>query len=82
MSLHSFLERRDHRLLDVYRGNRSWTQLRREAGRSTLQADDGGLEALVLKSLSRLTHLDDPERVAFYGNLLNDERPPGEASVR
>jgi len=76
VSLQSFLERRDYRLPDVYRSNRSWTQLRREAGRSTLQADDAGLEASVLKSLSRLTHLDDPERVAFYGDLLKDERPP------
>jgi superfamily II DNA or RNA helicase/HKD family nuclease len=71
-----FLERHDHRLEDVYRGERSWTQLRREAGRATTQPADAELETRMLKALGRLTHIDDPERVAFYRDLIQASVPP------
>jgi superfamily II DNA or RNA helicase/HKD family nuclease len=79
VGLAEFLDRHDHRLEDVYRGG-SWTSLRRAAGRSTPAAIDTDLEARTLKALGRLTHLDDPERVAFYGELLRRDQPPREAS--
>jgi superfamily II DNA or RNA helicase/HKD family nuclease len=75
-----FLDRHDHRLEDVYRSG-SWTRLRRDAGRSTSQPSDAEVEARALKAISRLTHVDDPERVAFYRELLERDRPPMESSL-
>ncbi len=75
-----FLDRHDHRLEDVYRGG-SWTRLQRDAGRSAAARVGGDAEARTLKALSRLTHIDDPERVAFYGGLLQANRPPQEANL-
>ena len=68
ITLHDFLERRDHRLEDVYR--RSWTQLRRDAGHTVPSARSSDLEGTALRGLSRMTHVDDPERVAFYGETF------------
>ncbi len=79
VTLSEFLERHDHRLEDVYLPG-SWTALRRDAGRATAAVSDDGLEGRTLKALGRLTHLDDPERVAFYLDVLSTERPPSEAS--
>ncbi len=76
--LMDFLERHDHRLEDVYRGERSWTQLRREAGRATPQPADADLETRTLRALGRLTHIDDPERVAFCRDLIQADVPPRE----
>lgn len=70
-----FLVRHDHRLEDVYRSG-SWTQLRRDAGRTTARAADPALEARTLRAVSRLTHIDDPERVAFYREQLLAIGPP------
>ena len=78
VQLVDFLERNDHRLEDVYRSERSWTQLRRDAGRSTALTIDAELEARTLKALSRLTHIDDPERVGCYRELFQAEDSPGE----
>jgi superfamily II DNA or RNA helicase/HKD family nuclease len=74
--LHEFLERQDHRLEDVYRGGRSWTQLRREAGRATAAPADQALEATSLRALARITHVDDPERVELYRAWLSRPTPP------
>ncbi len=67
--LGEFLDRHDHRLEDVYRSG-SWTRLRRDAGRTTAPAVDPTLEERTLRALGRLTHIDDPERVAFYREQL------------
>ena len=61
----------------MYRSERSWTQLRRDAGRETPEATDAELEARSLKALGRLTHVDDPERVAFYSDVLEPTRRRG-----
>ena len=76
ISLLEYLERTHHTLADVYRGDRSWTQLQRAAGRSVLRAADLGFETRTLRALGRLTHLDDPERVAFYRSILEHGEPP------
>jgi hypothetical protein len=78
--LQEFLDRRQHRLEDVYRSG-SWTQLRREAGHSARAATDADLETRTLKALSRLTHLDDPERVALYRSLVTNDTPPREEGL-
>ena len=72
IGLSQFLERHDVRIEDVYRQSRSWTLLRREAGRPTPLAVDGDLERRALRRLSQMTHIDDPERVAFYRTFLGD----------
>jgi superfamily II DNA or RNA helicase/HKD family nuclease len=79
VSLMEFLERRDHRLEDVYRSNRSWTELRRDAGHSVPSAHTADLETSLLRGPSRLTHIDDPERIAFYREVLLADRAPGGA---
>jgi superfamily II DNA or RNA helicase/HKD family nuclease len=80
-SLLEFLDRGDHRLEDVYRGDRSWTQLRREANHSAPAPSDPGLERRCLRALGRLTHIDDPERVSFYRELIGQPTPPREQAV-
>jgi superfamily II DNA or RNA helicase/HKD family nuclease len=80
IQLGDFLNRHDHRLEDVYRGG-SWTRLRRDAGRTTAAPADPTLEARTLKALTRLTHIDDPERVAFYREQILESRPPRERDL-
>lgn len=77
ITLDQFLERRDLRVADIYRGRRSWTQMRREAGRKLPDPQNAELESRSLRAISRLTHVDDPERVAFCGDLLRAGDPPG-----
>ncbi len=76
MGLAEFLEKYEHRVESIYRSKCSWTGFRKEAGFSAFESSDAELEALALRNLSRLTHLDDPERGGFYGSLLaRDESP-------
>jgi superfamily II DNA or RNA helicase/HKD family nuclease len=67
----------DHQVEDVYRGGRSWTDLRRMAKLSTASSSDPELEELALKNFSRLTHIDDPERGRFYREILASADAPG-----
>jgi hypothetical protein len=60
----------------VYRGDRSWTQLRRDSRRPTPRAADAELETRTLRAFGRLTHVDDPERVDFYKSILAERNPP------
>jgi superfamily II DNA or RNA helicase len=76
VGLGQFLERHDHQLEDIYGGGRCWTQLKRDAGRTTAASPDPELEATTFRALSRLTHLDDPERVNLYRKLLATDVPP------
>lgn len=63
------------RVSDLYRApDRSWTRLRREAGLSTAPAVED--EALLLRAVRRLDHIDDPERVAFYLETLDGTSAP------
>jgi hypothetical protein len=73
--LQDFLDRHDHGLEAVYRSG-SWTRLRRDACRTTPSPVDTGLEVRTLKALSRLTHVDDPERLAFYRSVLSADTAP------
>lgn len=76
ISLAEFVENYAHRVEDIYRGKRSWTGFRREAGFATKPAGDSNLEEVALRNLSRLTHVDDPERNGFYREMLSEATPP------
>lgn len=81
VSLRDYLDRHGHALSDVYKDGRSWTQLRRDAGRSTPPPIDGDLERRLLRAVGRLTHIDDPERSDLYRSLLGTDEPPFMASL-
>lgn len=76
MTLNDFLGWHDLNVADVYRGGRSWTQLRRDAGIKLPNPSDPGLEETALRAVGRLTHIDDPERVLFYDQALAEATPP------
>lgn len=59
---------------DVYRGDHTWTELRRAAG---LPAPPPGPdEAKLGRGVARLLHLDDQERIDAYRHLLASSSPP------
>ncbi len=71
--LGTFLQDSSVELADVVRADRSWTRLRREAG---LEVPLGGrLEKALLKRVSALCHVDDPDRAAAYMTWLSDDAP-------
>ncbi len=79
--LAEFIAKHDHRLEDIYKGDRSWTQLKRDAHHSTAGPLDAEVERQNLRALNRITHVDDPERVDFYGMILSDPEPPVPGSL-
>jgi superfamily II DNA or RNA helicase/HKD family nuclease len=69
--LPNFLRESGIELSDVLRqGQRSWTQLRRDAGLPTAVGSD--LEAKLLKRARAFAHVDDPTRAETYGRLLRE----------
>ena len=76
-----FLQKHDHRLEDVYKSGRSWTNLRRDARHTTCAPSDADFERQTLRGISRLTHVDDPERIEFYRAVLLDSELPAPASM-
>ena len=60
-------------LPDVYRGNGSWTALRRAAGLPTPAA--GPDEDALLRRVAGLLHVDDPERAETYSLLASADAP-------
>ncbi|MFJ8074725.1 DUF3427 domain-containing protein [Streptomyces sp. NPDC096176] len=72
--LAGYLRESGRELKELYRGNgNSWTNLLRRANLLTGPAPDG--EAALLKRVSAFHHVDDPQRVATYTRLLQDEAP-------
>ena len=78
--LTEFLSKHDHRLEDIYK-QRSWTQLKRDARHSTAAATDAEFERQTLRTLSRVTHVDDPERIQLYGSILDEPDPPAPSQL-
>ncbi len=78
--LAEFLRKHDHRLEDIYK-QRSWTQLKRDAGHSAAASADAEFERQTLRALSRVTHIDDPERIHFYDSILQAPEPPDPSSL-
>lgn len=63
------------RISDLYRTpDRSWTRLRRDAELPTAAAAPD--EAPLLRAIRRLDHIDDPQRVLFYRDVLGAPSPP------
>jgi superfamily II DNA or RNA helicase len=81
VTLGEFLAHSGHDLVDVYRGGHSWTQLRRDAGRTAPASGDVERETRCLRALGRLTHIDDTERIRFYIDLLSAETAPRSAAL-
>jgi superfamily II DNA or RNA helicase/HKD family nuclease len=75
-TLGAFLDVTGHRLVDVYKQGRSWTQLQRDADRDIADGRRDEFEARCLKAMGRLTHIDDRERTVFYRELLQAKSPP------
>jgi len=74
--LADFLDRHGLRLEDVYRGGHSWTELQRDARHPTASPADSEFERRTLRALGRMTHVDDPERVDVYCQILAAASPP------
>ena len=55
-------------LEDIYRGNHTWTELRRTAGMSVSAPADN--EATVGRGIARLLHIDDQERIDALDQIL------------
>jgi hypothetical protein len=77
LSLGSYLCASGHELADIYRKNGSWTTLRR--GAALLRGEPGTGEAALLKRMSALAHVDDPERAGTYRLLTSSAAPDYES---
>ncbi|NWF30060.1 DUF3427 domain-containing protein [Streptomyces sp. PKU-EA00015] len=72
--LTAYLQESGRELKELYRGTgNSWTGLLRRAGLLRSPAAEG--EAALFKRVSAFLHVDDPERVAGYTKLLEDDAP-------
>jgi len=77
VTLGQFLQDTGREPLDLYRSNDvSWTRLRRDAGFPVAPSADPEDEQRLLRAVRRALHIDDPERVRFYGTLMNRDQPP------
>jgi hypothetical protein len=74
VSLREYLESSGLELEDVYGGNHSWSEMRREAGLAT--APPGPAEDALLRAAGRMLHVDDDERLKVYTLLLQSDDPP------
>ncbi|MFE9372007.1 DUF3427 domain-containing protein [Streptomyces sp. NPDC006711] len=71
--LSNYLEESGRELKEIYRGGNSWTVLLRRAQLLTNPVPDD--EAALLKRVPSFLHVDDPQRVAAYSQMLNDQPP-------
>jgi superfamily II DNA or RNA helicase len=71
LDLPTWLTESGRELSDVYRSQRSWTDLRRQAGWPTPAA--GPREEHLLRRVQAFAHVDDPERAEAYGRLVTRE---------
>lgn len=84
-SLSDFLDENGLDLDDLYRGNRSgWAGLRREAGLERRPVASVEADSSLRKAIRRMLHIDDPERINFFRDLLMKPTPPSfvEATFR
>ena len=68
LDLQAWLAESGRELSDVYRSQRSWTDLRRQAGWPT--PDAGPREEQLLRRVQAFAHVDDPERAESYARLV------------
>lgn len=79
VTLAAFLDESGLDLEDVYQGKYSWSDLRAEAGLSTLPG--GPKEEVLRRACGRLKHVDDLDRLDRYQSLLAREAPPSPDSL-
>jgi superfamily II DNA or RNA helicase len=76
-SLAEFLEDTQIELEDLYSGTRGgWAGLRRAAGLEERLPKDTEDDKSLVSGISRMLHVDDPERIAFLRDVLSGEQPP------
>ena len=78
-SLKAFLEETGLELEDIYRGDRTWTGLRRAAG--LISGEGAQDESKVGRGIARLLHVDDEDRINSYSELLSSPTPPKSAHL-
>ncbi|NEY34729.1 DUF3427 domain-containing protein [Streptomyces sp. PRKS01-65] len=72
--LSKYLKESGRELKEIFRGNgNSWTGLLRRSRLLTEEAPEG--EAALLKRVPAFLHVDDPQRVTIYRELLADDAP-------
>ena len=79
VSLRAFLEQAQLDVEDVYQGNKSWSDLRADAGLSVHAP--GPHEASLRRACGRLLHIDDCVRIEVYARLLRSPEPPDPQSL-
>lgn len=79
VTLSKYLDESGLDLPDVYDGSRGWSDLCEAAGVPVEPA--GPYEAALRKSLGRLLHVDDDERIAVYRGFLESAVPPNVAAM-
>ena len=74
VSLADFLNSSEIELDDVYRGNRSWSDLREAAGLTT--RTPGPEESVLRRACGRLLHVDDAERLNAWQRWMREPGAP------
>ncbi|MEL7207732.1 MAG: DUF3427 domain-containing protein, partial [Actinomycetota bacterium] len=74
VSLSSYLEQTGMEVEDLYTGQRGWSDLLDSAGLPTKPA--GPAEKSLRRGVGRMLHVDDPERLDTYAQLLASDGPP------
>jgi hypothetical protein len=74
-SLARYLEETGLELEDIYVGNKSWSDLRTDAGLSNQST--GPHEVTLRRACGRLLHVDDVLRVNIYRRFLEGQHAPG-----
>jgi hypothetical protein len=73
VTMSDFLGETGRDLADLYRSDRGWAALRRDAG---LARPSGDHDARLGRAIGRMLHLDDPERLDAYRRILAQSGPP------
>lgn len=74
LGLRDYLERSERTAEEIYRNDRGWSGLRRDAGFAVPAAGEDDLR--LARALGRMLHIDDPERLSAYRELLAGGGPP------
>ena len=78
-TLGRYLKETGLELEDIYAGDKSWSDLRAEAGLSN--EPSGPQEVVLRRACGRLLHIDDALRIKVYRSLLESERSSDPAQL-
>ena len=79
VNLATYLEGSGLELDDVYANNSSWSDLRQRAGLPVLPF--GPNEESLRRAIGRILHIDDPNRLKTYADILAQPNPPDPPSL-